>query len=69
MTQTNLKRIFYPHVLPLPAAIDSILPFVPLHVPVLIGDVYEQLPTIKTVKFAPFARECLLNCVYASTQA
>lgn len=29
--------------------------FVPLHVPVLTGDVYEQLPTITVVELAPFA--------------
>lgn len=65
------KYILYPWVFHLPsfAAIHSVPTFVPLHVPVLIGDVYEQLPTIKVVKLAPFAWECFFNCVCASIQA
>lgn len=65
------KYILYPWMFHLPsfAAIHSVPTFVPLHVPVLIGDVYEQLPTIKVVKLAPFAWECFFNCVCASIQA
>lgn len=45
------------------AAADSARPFVPLPAPVLTGDVYEQLPTIMTVKLALFACGCFINFV------
>lgn len=43
--------------------------FVPSEVPMLIGDVHKQLPTIMVVKVAPLACECPFNCVCASAQA
>lgn len=58
------KCILYPRPLvsPRPQLIQLVL-FMPLPAPVLTGDVYEQLPTITTVKLALFACECLINFV------
>lgn len=48
---------------PLRLQLIQLFLFVPLPAPVLTGDVYEQLPTIMTVKLAPFACECFINFV------
>lgn len=69
MTQTNASSIPMCFICLLLLPFIPRAPFVPLHVPVLTGDVYEQLPTIKVVKLAPFAWECFFNCVCASIQA
>ena len=62
MTQTNASSLPARLVSPQLQLIQLFL-FVPLTVPVLTGDVYEQLPTIMTVKLAPFACECFINFV------
>lgn len=62
MTQTNAPSIparFASPRLQLP----QLFLFVPSPAPVLTGDVYEQIPTIMTVKLAPFACECFINFV------
>lgn len=54
MTQTNTSSIPVCFICLVLLLLILVSPFVPSHVPVLIGDVYEQLPTTTVVELRMF---------------